>query len=94
MLTSIGTGVMAKGKQDDLEQKCPDRVCDPSLKATADSGKTLAATTDALLFGGLAVAAVGAVLVVLDLRSGRDRKLAVDGACTRWGCSASAAVRF
>jgi tetratricopeptide (TPR) repeat protein len=94
MLASIGTGVMAKGKQDDLESMCTGRVCDPSLKATADKGEMLALTTDVLLFGGLAVAAAGAVLVVLDLRGGRDRKLAFDGDCTRTGCTARAAVRF
>ncbi|HEX5659487.1 MAG TPA: hypothetical protein VFX59_19965 [Polyangiales bacterium] len=95
MLASIATGVMAKGKQNDLEELCPSREdCDPALKSTADRGKTLAVTTDALLFGGLAVAAVGAVLVVLDLRSGRDRKVALDGDCTRSGCTARAAVRF
>jgi tetratricopeptide (TPR) repeat protein len=94
MLASIATGVMAKGKQNDLKEMCPDRQCEPALKSTADSGKTLALTTDALLFGGLAVAAAGAVLVVLDLRSGRDRKLAFDGDCTRFGCTARAAVRF
>jgi tetratricopeptide (TPR) repeat protein len=94
MLASIATGVMAKGKQSDLEEMCPNRQCEPGLKSTADSGETLAMTTDVLLFGGLAVAAAGAVLVVLDLRSGRDRKLAVDGDCTRFGCTARAAVRF
>ncbi|MET0287192.1 MAG: hypothetical protein ABW352_22095 [Polyangiales bacterium] len=94
MLSSIATGVMAKGKQDDLEKNCMARVCDASLKATADKGETLALTTDVLLFGGLAVAAAGAVLVVLDLRGGRDRKVALDGDCTRFGCTARAAVRF
>jgi hypothetical protein len=94
MLTSIATGVLAKGKQQDLEDRCAGRVCDASLKSTADSGKTLAHTTDALLFGGLAVAAAGAVLIALDVRATRDQRLALDGACSRSGCSARAAVRF
>ncbi|HEY6876800.1 MAG TPA: hypothetical protein VI299_02230 [Polyangiales bacterium] len=96
MLASIATGVMASGKQSDLDDKCPDHVCaDASLKSTADSGKTLAHTTDALLFGGLAVAAAGAVLVVLDLRASREQKpLALDGDCSRSGCMARATVRF
>jgi tetratricopeptide (TPR) repeat protein len=95
MLTSIATGVLAKQKQSDLEARCVDRICDDSLRSTADSGKTLAHATDALLFGGLAVAAVGTVLVVLDWRGAREHKpLAFDGACSRTGCTAHAAVRF
>lgn len=95
MLASIATGVMANGKQGDLEDKCMNRVCDASLKSTADSGKTLAHTTDALLFGGLAIAAVGAVLVLLDVRASREQKpLAFDGDCSRGGCMARATVRF
>ncbi|HEY6881201.1 MAG TPA: hypothetical protein VI299_24415 [Polyangiales bacterium] len=95
MLASIATGVMANGKQSDLDDKCPDRTCDASLKSTADQGKTLAHTTDALLFGGVAVAAAGAVLVVLDLRASREQKpLALDGECSRSGCMARATVRF
>ena len=64
MLTSIATGVLTKKREQELEDKCDGRSCDASLKDTADSGQRLARTTDALLFGGIALAGAGAALLV------------------------------
>ena len=61
------TGVMASSKHSELEKKCGDGPCDASLKPLADQGKTLALTTDLLMFGGLAVAATGGVLWFLNM---------------------------
>lgn len=98
MLGSIGTGVVANSKASDLEDKCPTKKnCDPSLKSTADSGKTMAVVTDALLFGGVAVVVVGGVLLLLQ----RPKKAAAkqdtakaDVSCTRAGCYGAVSLRF
>jgi tetratricopeptide (TPR) repeat protein len=101
-LGSLGTGLMARSRQNKLERECDAaKVCDDGLESTADSGKRLAYTTDALLFGGLAVAAGGAVLLVLELRGGGEKKVQargfvprVDAACNGRGCGATASVQF
>jgi tetratricopeptide (TPR) repeat protein len=100
MVGSIPTGLMAKSKQDELEKKCPDKdMCDPSLQATADSGKTLSYVTDGLLFGGAAVAVVGAVLMFVKKRDADDataqaRRPQPQMACSTRGCSGSVSFRF
>jgi tetratricopeptide (TPR) repeat protein len=98
MLGSIGTGVAANSKADELEEGCPSgKDCDPDLKATADSGKTMAIVTDVLLFGGLATVAVGGVLLLLKKPkkdAGADRAPEARFACTRAGCAGGVALRF
>ena len=104
MLSSIGTGVIAHNHQQKLADDCAGKVCDSSLKATADSGKTLAHATDGLLFGGLAVAAGGAALLFLfgglerDSASARARSdsgpAPLTASCSSHGCAASATLRF
>ena len=104
MLTSLATGMVTRSRQNELERECDaNKVCfDPSLRDTADSGKRLARTTDALLFGGLAVAAAGTVLLVLDLRANREQarterrssRLRLDGTCSGRGCAGLATLRF
>lgn len=104
MLTSLATGMLARSRQNELERECDaNKVCDdPSLRDTADSGKRLARTTDGLLFGGLAVAAAGTVLLVLDLRATREQasaerraaRVQLDGTCSGRGCAALATLRF
>jgi hypothetical protein len=101
MLTSVATGLMARSREDELERKCVAKVCDSSLRSTRDSGQRLARTTDALLFGGAAVAAAGAVLLVLDLRANRERQAATErrvprlaAHCSASSCAATATLRF
>jgi len=101
-LSSLATGLLARSRQNELERECDAaKVCDDRLESTADSGKRLARTTDALLFGGVALAATGAVLLVLDLRAGSEAKVQarkldprLGAMCSGRGCSASASVRF
>ena len=70
---------------------------EPGAKSTADSGKTLAVVTDVLLFGGLATAAVGGLLLFLKKPkrdAAADEKPQAQFACTRGGCAAGVALRF
>jgi tetratricopeptide (TPR) repeat protein len=106
MLTSVVTGLMASAKEGDLEDECPQRVCDANSRALRDSGLRLARTTDALLFGGLAIAATGGVLWWLDARGGerqaerahapkaRVEMPRVAAACSGQGCVMAASLRF
>jgi tetratricopeptide (TPR) repeat protein len=98
MLGSIGTGVVANSKAKDLEDQCPSKKnCDPSLKSTANSGKTMAAVTDALLFGGAAVVVVGGVLLLLQKpkkAAAKQDTAHADVSCTRTGCYGAVSMRF
>jgi tetratricopeptide (TPR) repeat protein len=98
MASSLITGLLSKQRADKLKDECVDKQCAPELKATQESGERLALTTDALLFGGLAVAAAGTVLLVLELRKSPDSRARatpqVDASCTRAGCTAFASLRF
>ncbi len=98
LATSIATGVLASRRAQKLEDRCMEKVCDPSLKDTAESGKRLAHATDALLFGGLAVAATGTVLFLLARRDLREDSARAGprlrAACWRDGCRAEAALWF
>lgn len=112
MLASLGTGLVANAKQSELEDDCRNRVCAASeselreLRDRRDSGVRLARTTDALLFGGLAIAATGGVLWWLDARSGERRTAharagkarvfspRVAAACSGYGCSMAGSLRF
>jgi tetratricopeptide (TPR) repeat protein len=98
MLTSIATGVLTKKREQKLEDNCDGRSCDASLQDTADSGKRLARTTDALLFGGVALAGAGAALLVFGglerptpHTSGRPH---LSAACSLDGCVAHSTLRF
>jgi tetratricopeptide (TPR) repeat protein len=93
MLASIVTGALANKKSSELEDGCQGRICDASFRSTRESGQRLARTTDALLFGGIAVAAAGGLMLFFDLRKS-ERKLAFDGGCSHTGCVAQARVRF
>jgi tetratricopeptide (TPR) repeat protein len=65
LIGSLATGIATNQRERKLEDGCEGRVCPASLAATADSGERLARTTDALLFGGIALAGAGAALLVL-----------------------------
>jgi tetratricopeptide (TPR) repeat protein len=99
MAGSIPTGIMARSKQKELDDKCPDKMCDASLQATADSGKMLSYVTDGLLFGGAAVAVTGVVLLFVKKPKADDaaataRRPAPQLACSTRGCNGSVTFRF
>jgi tetratricopeptide (TPR) repeat protein len=85
-------GVTVLSTEHELASSCLNRVCDPSLRAEADSGRTRAAVTDVLLGVGLASAAAGVLVLLL---SHGDRSGPVVGAaCAPGGCAARLQVTF
>jgi hypothetical protein len=88
------TGVMTLGVQSDLDERCPVvgevRMCSGEFEDDRDGGETLALVTDLLLFGGIAVGALGAVLA-LSLGGG-DGAESATAACGPGGCALR--VRF
>jgi tetratricopeptide (TPR) repeat protein len=97
MAGSLVTGLMTNSKTSELEDKCDGSSCPESLKPTYDSAKTLALVTDILLFGGIATAAVGGVLMLLKKpkkqASTKDSPQA-NVSCSRVGCAGSVSLRF
>jgi tetratricopeptide (TPR) repeat protein len=99
MLGAIGTGVVAASKQKELDENCDGNVCDPKYEDTADQGQLFAITTDVLLFGGIAVAATGATLLLLRKpkkgTSGEaDRGPTASAGCFADGCAGSVTLHF
>lgn len=99
IIGSVITGVMASSAQSELEDGCPDmKNCDPDLEDTQSKGQTLALVTDILLFGGIATAGVGVVLLVLDMGSGgeesSDTPVAASLGCSPTTCGGSIALSF
>jgi hypothetical protein len=77
VVASVITGIMASGKQSDLEKLCKTKVCvlqDPAQgQSLQSSGQSLALVTDILLFGGIAVAGTGALLFIINSGKGSER---------------------
>jgi hypothetical protein len=109
MATSIVTGLMAVSKQskwDDARKTCthnddctsigPERVAE--LNAIKSSGQTLATVTDILLFGGVAVAGTGVVLLLLKAgdsgESAPSHATTAGLACLPGTCQASLRASF
>jgi hypothetical protein len=72
------TGGMALSKQSDLEEACPDKTCasekDLELR---DSASALGLVTDILIPVGAAVAVAGAIMLIVDRKSGAERATAL-----------------
>ena len=95
LLGGVATGVMANSKQKELDDKCTNGTCDPSLKSTADSGKTLAVVTDiALTVGGLTLATGVVLLFVKKPKAAEQPATSASAVCTPRLCGGSVAVRF
>jgi hypothetical protein len=92
------TGAIVLGKESDLKEACPsDRCSNPDDLDKRDSAHTLAIVTDALIAGGVVLAGVGAVLLLLDDSSEQSsaQASAKPGfACGLTGCMASVTGRF
>lgn len=68
LLSSLGTGIVAKQKSDQLVEACPTRVnCDPSLRSVQNQGKRLALATDVMIGVGAVALVAGVALLVVDL---------------------------
>lgn len=60
-------GMLSNGQLTRLEDACPDRRCDPSLQAEADTGSTYNTVANVGLVFGVVGVAAGAGLIVWDL---------------------------
>jgi tetratricopeptide (TPR) repeat protein len=87
MLAGAITGALALVEHGDLTAMCDAQRmrCPAELEARAGDLAALSITTDVLLWGGLAVAATGAILTVL-LRE--ESGSSVSAACDETGCAA------
>lgn len=95
LVGSLVTGLMAKGKADDLKNECADggKVCPQWRKDDANSTRTLAITTDVLWSVGAATALTGIVLWWTGALDTEHEVPIALGASPR-GVSSSYTVRF
>ena len=71
LVAAIGTGATAQLTYDDLNNKCPNSVCngrDQQLRDEATLGKGLAISTDVLLGVGGAAVITGVILFIVEMR--------------------------
>lgn len=85
-------GGIALSDGDAATADCMNGVCPAESEARFDDVATLAGVADGLLFGGLAVAATGVVLMFVLADSGDDAS--ASAFCTPEGCAASVQGRF
>jgi len=72
------TGALALMKQGELEDKCPEKQCDDSESLSLkDDTEQMALITDILIPVGGAIAATGAVLLIIDAVSGESENESV-----------------
>ncbi len=94
LITGAILGGLALGQGKDIEEACPELTgCSPALQSDYDQMRTRSVTADVLIFGGLAIAAVGTVLM-FTLKDEADEDVSVGAACDGQGCYASARGRF
>lgn len=105
MAGSLVTGILTLGKRGDLsdaQAQCqklgtcnalsPARVS--MLNAERSSGKTLATITDVLLFGGLAVAGTGVVLLLIGSNTERADHASASVMCGPSACAGHVTMHF
>lgn len=85
------TGGLALAANADATAGCVDGRCPVELAPRADEAHLLANVTDGLLFGGLAIAAAGVVLIFVLPGEG---PVAASAGCTSDGCAAFVSGRF
>jgi len=77
LIAGAVTGAMSLNLDEDLYDHCPDSHCADDREADIDKLGTLSAVTDVMLFAGGAIAATGAVLLIVD--AAKNRESASDG---------------
>jgi len=94
VLAGLITGGVALAEGDDLRARCGGSVCPDSDQGRIDNVTALSNATDALLFGGAAVAVVGLVLTLV-LREGDSAEgPRAAFSCSARGCAASVGGSF
>lgn len=91
VVAGVITGAMALAANAEATAGCVDDRCPAELAPRADEAHLLANATDGLLFGGLAVAATGALLIILLPGEGAP---AASAGCTDRGCGVLVTGRF
>jgi tetratricopeptide (TPR) repeat protein len=71
LAASLGTGLAANSIYNDLNSKCQNKVCDPSLQSQQSKGNSLAIASDVLLGVGAAAALTGVILLIVQSRHPR-----------------------
>lgn len=95
-VSGIVTGVLAADDYSTLRDRCPNGVCADSdeLRDMRSRGETLSLATDIMLWGGLAVAATGTVLLFV-LQDSKDREQpAFTAMCEPTGCYGDVTWRY
>ncbi|MFK8003141.1 MAG: hypothetical protein AB8H86_26460 [Polyangiales bacterium] len=84
------TGVLALSAQSDRDALCENNLCVGDFESVQERGRTLALTTDVLLFGGVALAAGGVLWLLLD----KDPPVDAVASCSADGCAATLTGSF
>lgn len=82
-------GGVALGKDSDLAEACPDGRCPGERADDIDQTRRFARTSDALLFGGAAIAIGGVLWLMLGSRGEDDDTPRASVGCDGTGCSAT-----
>jgi len=72
LIAGAVTGALALNLDDELYNDCPDGHCTSDRQEDIDRLGALSAVTDVMLFAGGAVAATGAVLLIVDAARGKE----------------------
>lgn len=92
LVTGLALGLTVSSTWSDLNARCQNRVCDPSLQSDASGAEMRATVADVL--GGVGVAAIAAGVVVLLLPQPQASAPRVGLMCTGDGCAGRLAIAF
>jgi tetratricopeptide (TPR) repeat protein len=87
-------GAVALMESQRAQESCIDASCPAAVRGELATAHTLANASDGLLFGGLAVAATGVVLMFVLPGAPDESAASVSVGCTHRGCSAAVRGRF
>ena len=99
LVSGLVTGVVAKGRVDDLEKACPDNTCPRGfdLGSARSEAQRVVRATDALLIGGGAALIAGVVILLVTGGDSADEPpppATADFGCDGTGCAMNVTVDF
>lgn len=92
LVTGLALGLTVSSTWSDLNARCQNRICDPSLQSDASAAEMRATVADVL--GGVGLAALAAGVVVLLLPHPQASAPRVGLMCTGEGCAGRLAIAF